>query len=281
LIGYEVLTVDKLPVLDIVAKLVESEWGSSSRKRKVAISKVLMNESEDSTLIVVRSPEGKIKHATVLYDEEVKIPKIYRHESFEFEIIDNCIVLVRFENWEMSHILHFLNNWNVIKAAKGIIIDLRSNGGGSLEAASTMFSFFIDKPKLFCRNYTLIDHSGIESLFIKPNFNYSLPNTPVVILGNELTACASEMFILAMRQIDRAIFIGNITCGSLISASTVVLPSGIKVKTNAMFNKFHFTGHIEDVGIAPDIWVPLNEINDMSAYQDKVLLVAVTYINSF
>ncbi|POZ99349.1 tail-specific protease, partial [Pseudomonas sp. MWU12-2312b] len=84
----------------------------------------------------------------------------------------------------------------------GVVIDLRNNGGGSLQEATELTSLFIDKgPTVLVRNAEgKVDVLEDES----PGAFYK---GPMALLVNRLSASASEIFAGAMQDYHRALII--------------------------------------------------------------------------
>jgi carboxyl-terminal processing protease len=87
---------------------------------------------------------------------------------------------------------------------EGLVIDLRNNGGGSLETA-------IDIAGLFIQDGPIVQVKYREG---KPRIRSDKDrkiqwNKPLVILVNELSASASEIFAAAMQDYNRAVIIGS------------------------------------------------------------------------
>jgi carboxyl-terminal processing protease len=87
---------------------------------------------------------------------------------------------------------------------EGLLIDLRNNGGGSLKTAIDIAGLFIkDGPVVqvkYKKNRPRIDKDTDKKIHW---------NGPLVILVNELSASASEIFAAAMQDYNRAVIIGS------------------------------------------------------------------------
>lgn len=87
---------------------------------------------------------------------------------------------------------------------KGLLIDLRNNGGGSLDTAIKIAGLFVDKGPI-----VQIKYRG-ESPIVKNDVDTKIQwNGPLVVLVNELSASASEIFAAAMQDYNRAVIIGG------------------------------------------------------------------------
>lgn len=87
---------------------------------------------------------------------------------------------------------------------KGIVIDLRNNGGGSLEDAVEMAGFFIKKGPIV----QVKDSRGNITLRsdTDPRVQY---DGPLVVMVNNSSASASEIFAAAMQDYNRAVIVGS------------------------------------------------------------------------
>ncbi len=87
---------------------------------------------------------------------------------------------------------------------EGLLIDLRNNGGGSLKTAIEIAGLFIkDGPVV------QVKYRGEKPNVRSDKDKATQWNGPLVILVNELSASASEIFAAAMQDYDRAVIIGS------------------------------------------------------------------------
>ena len=90
------------------------------------------------------------------------------------------------------------------KKVKGIILDLRYNGGGSLQDVIKIAGYFIEKGPI-----VQVKPGKGKSLIHKDNDTDVVYNGPLVILVNEMSASASEIMAAAMQDYNRAIIMGS------------------------------------------------------------------------
>ena len=146
---------------------------------------------------------------------------------------------------------------------KGIILDLRNNGGGSLRDVQKMAGFFIEKgpivqvknregkPEVLNDDDDAVQYSG-----------------PLVIMQNEFSASASEIMTAAMQDYGRAIIVGSNSYGKgtvqrffsldrAIKGNDDVKPLGdVKVSIQKFFRVNG--GSTQLKGVKPDITLPDN-----------------------
>ena len=87
---------------------------------------------------------------------------------------------------------------------EGLLIDLRNNGGGSLDTAIKIAGLFVDKGpvvQIKYRNETPVVREDID-----PKIQWT---GSLVVLVNELSASASEIFAAAMQDYNRAVILGG------------------------------------------------------------------------
>lgn len=111
---------------------------------------------------------------------------------------------------------------------KGLVLDLRNNGGGSVQEALQILNMFIPKGR------QLLEMRGkVKSA------NHTYKTTvepidtvmPIAVLVNEATASASEITSGALQDLDRAVVIGTRTYGKgLVQVPNVPLPYNGKLK---------------------------------------------------
>ena len=96
-----------------------------------------------------------------------------------------------------------------VEGFKGLIIDLRGNGGGYLSAAIQMINEFLPKDRLIV--YTQGRRSRREEF--RSDGRGSYQNLPVIVLIDETSASASEIFSGAIQDNDRGIIVGRRSFG--------------------------------------------------------------------
>ena len=132
----------------------------------------------------------------------------------------------------------------------GIVIDLRNNGGGSLQEAKLLTGLFIDRgPTVQIRSKSnrvdILDDRDISIIY----------DGPLAVLVNRLSASASEIFAGAIQDYERGIIIGSQTFGKGTVQSLLPLNRGQLKLTQAKF--YRISGEsTQEKGIIPDIKYP-------------------------
>ncbi|NLX79995.1 MAG: S41 family peptidase [Proteiniphilum sp.] len=110
--------------------------------------------------------------------------------------------------------------------AKSFIVDLRGNSGGSLEVVISMLNEFLDKGDLIVyaegRNFPREDNYA--------NGSGTCKNDDIVVLIDEMSASASEIFAGAIQDHDRGLVIGRRSFGKGLVQSQRLFPDGSAVR---------------------------------------------------
>jgi len=137
------------------------------------------------------------------------------------------------------------------KGARGLIVDLRQNGGGYLDSGLKVASQLIPKgePVVY-----LVDKNGKETPYF--SFNPQPYSKPVVVLVDGQTASASEIVAGAWQDYGCAVLIGETTYGKGSVQTLFTLPDGSALKLTTAHYLTPLKRAIDGVGITPDYAVP-------------------------
>ncbi len=157
---------------------------------------------------------------------------------------------------------------------KGLILDLRSNGGGSDINSQIVMSRFADKKTLIRK---IRYRNGPQHTdFSKPIFDYVEPNgfyydKPVVLLTDRSVYSAAEDFILGMRQFPDVLVLGERTAGSSGNPATFDLPNGwIYTVPRWQILQPENDSLYENTGLIPDTLVYQTERDDIFLQDAKM-----------
>ena len=132
----------------------------------------------------------------------------------------------------------------------GLIVDLRGNGGGSLQEANELTGLFIDRgPTVIVRS----SHGRSEKQ--EDPDPEQLYSGPMAVMTDRLSASASEIFAGAMQDYGRALIIGSQSYGKGTVQSIQPLNHGQLKLTLAKF--YRVSGQsTQNQGVLPDITFP-------------------------
>lgn len=133
------------------------------------------------------------------------------------------------------------------EGVKGLIIDVRHNGGGTVGSAAKMLDFLLPKGD----TVMVMDKDGNTD--VQYSSDKKCVNLPIVVLGDGSSASASEIFISALKDVGGATFVGEKTYGKGVIQRTYYLDDGTSVKfTVAKFVNSKGESYHEK-GISPDV----------------------------
>ena len=113
------------------------------------------------------------------------------------------------------------------QGAKGLVFDLRNNGGGSVQEAISIVNMFIPKGKLVLEMKGKLQRANsVYKTTVEPIDTVM----PIVVLVNENTASASEITSGSLQDYDRAIILGTRTYGKGLVQTTMDLPYNGQIK---------------------------------------------------
>ena len=160
---------------------------------------------------------------------------------------------------------------------KGYVIDLRNNPGGLLTQAINITDFFLDDGEIVSTKGRKI--SETRKFFARKGDE--IKGKPIVVLINNGSASASEIFAGALKDHKRAIILGENSYGKGSVQSIIPLRNGVGMRLT--ISKYYLPSgqSISEVGVTPDILV--EEVgNDfkINSDNDNQLNYAIKLFNS-
>jgi hypothetical protein len=173
-----------------------------------------------------------------------------------------------------------LSQW---KNKKGIIIDVRGNGGGNSTNAETVAGRFADQSHVYLlhrqKNGPGKDNfSSWKSMSIEPKGSYQFLK-PVVVLTSRATSSAAEMFVMAMQTLPQVTIVGDTTGGGVGSPVFRELPNGWTYRLSTGMAADAQGRIIEGAGVFPDVPV-LTTAADSANGIDRMLENGIDIINN-
>jgi len=141
--------------------------------------------------------------------QEIQLKNVSYRGMLEGDI--GYIKLERFNKYAENEIIEAINEIKTKGEPKGIILDLRNNPGGLLDAAIGILNKFISKGNLLLTTKGRLLDS--EKKFFANENPMIGKDIPLVILINENTASASEIVAGAVQDLDRGVIVGTKSFG--------------------------------------------------------------------
>ena len=238
--------------LDEVVQLIRGRKDTTVKLQVVPAAS--SDKSASKVISIVRNKvelEEQSAHAEVIEIEQfgytnrigvIDIPTFY----VDFKALQKGDRNFKSTTRDVKRLLHDLMEQDV----DGVVIDLRDNGGGSLQEAKMLTGLFIDRgPTVQIRSKSnrvdILDDRDISVVY----------DGPLAVLVNRLSASASEIFAGAIQDYERGIIIGSQTFGKGTVQSLLPLNRGQLKLTQAKF--YRISGEsTQERGIIPDIAFP-------------------------
>ena len=289
--GAEIFEINQMPISQAISETIpwSSPFSTEHTRRLEQLRYVVRFPMWTEVEVTYRNPTGSLITDMLTATFEVESfffnPFMSEFTGFElpveFDVLDSGYgyvqVLDFFDNelltiqlWE--RMIQQLNDNQI----PGLIIDLRSNGGGSGYLADQMAAYFFDE-ELVAGNTAYYDESigefyadpGDEDILFPPREELIYHGSIVAIVGPDC-ASACEFFAYDLTLQNRATIIGHYaTSGLGGSIEDFVMPEDIDVRFTigrAVDNNGNI--HVEGKGVVPDIYVPLTEEVVFAFYQD-------------
>ncbi|MBM7059703.1 carboxy terminal-processing peptidase [Pseudomonas sp. UL073] len=239
--------------LDEVVKLIRGPKGSLVRLEVIPAS----NAPNDQTSKVV----GITREAVKLEEQAAKksILKLdHEGKSYTLGVVEVPAFYLDFKAFRAGDPTYKSTTRDVKRLigelqkekVDGIVIDLRNNGGGSLQEATELTGLFIGEgPTVLVRN----SDGRVDVLADESTGAYY--TGPLAVLVNRLSASASEIFAGAMQDYHRALILGGQTFGKGTVQTIQPLNHGELKLTLAKF--YRVSGQsTQHQGVIPDIEYP-------------------------
>ena len=177
-----------------------------------AIKFIKGKKGTEVRLTVKKKLDGSVKIISIIrdvvqLDETFVKSSIVEKDGKKYAIIDLPSFYIDFQDQasrdsakDMEKEIERLKTENV----SGLIVDLRNNGGGSLKTAIEISGLFIDKGPIVQVKYR--GENPIVKKDLDPQIQW---DGSLVILVNEFSASASEIFAAAMQDYKRAVILGG------------------------------------------------------------------------
>ena len=231
----------------------------------------------DQVADMIRGAKGTLVSLTIKRGDEI-IKKELSREEIKIKTIETKIYgdigyinLSSFLSSDMKN--EFAAALEKTKECKGLIIDLRWNTGGLLDNAVILAEPFIDAGPIV----SVVMRGGKKSV-IRANSSAEKIHKPMVILINESSASASEIFSGAMKDYNLATIVGHKSFGKGMVQSVIPLPNETGINLTIAKYLTPKNNDINKKGIEPHIVVDAGKFS-LNASKDKQLNAAKAVLN--
>jgi carboxyl-terminal processing protease len=205
------------------------------------------------SITVVRQPDDQV----LVFDlrrENIQVA------SVRYELLDSAIGYARISQFTDSTAAELADAIDAMVdelkgqasgSLKGVVLDLRNNPGGILDAAVDVSDLFLDDGIIVSA-----DGRTPESRFVRNAHRGDLlDGTPMVVLVNAGSASASEIVAGALQDHHRALIIGTSTFGKGLVQTVMPLSRGRAIKLTTSRYYTPSGDSIHETGISPDVYI--------------------------
>ncbi|MCF6169900.1 MAG: S41 family peptidase [Bacteroidales bacterium] len=206
-------------------KIIEVDGESAVGKNSAVVSEKLKGTPGTSLTLTVQPFGDSTNKQVEIVRQKVKIPNIPYYGIVSNNI--GYIALSQFNPNAASEVKKAFLDLKSNNDLKGMIIDLRGNGGGLLSEAVGIVNIFVPKGQ------TVVTTKGkISAEAMVHRTRNSAVNTkiPLAVLVNDNSASASEIVAGAIQDLDRGIIVGERTFGKGLVQNVLPLPFNAKLK---------------------------------------------------
>ncbi len=283
--------IDTATQLPVISGVIEGTPAQEAELRDgdliYMVDETLTQGMDTSDVVaLIKGEENTTVHLTLIRegeDDYVEIDVTRRKvesPTVNHEMLENNIAYIQITEFDQVTIDQFTEALAVCKGSgmEGLILDLRSNPGGSLTAVCEIARKILPKGLIV---YTEDKYGEREELTCDGENELQVP---MVVLINDYSASASEILAGAIQDYEKGILMGTQTYGKGIVQRIISLSDGSAVKLT-ISNYFTPKGrNIHKVGVEPDVVVEFdgdayynegfdNQLEEAKTYMKEQLLV--------
>lgn len=206
-------------------KILEINGTSMKGKSTDEVSELLKGQPGTKVTLKVERPGKDEPVTTEIVREEVKID----HVPF-YGMVNDTLGYIKLTGFTR-------NIWRDVKEAlvdlkdnhnlKGLVFDVRGNGGGLLQESVNIVNLFIDKGETVVKTKGKLESKNQSH---KTSMQPIDTELPLVVLVNESSASASEILAGAIQDFDRGVIVGQRTFGKGLVQNVVPLSYNTRLK---------------------------------------------------
>lgn len=253
-------------VISVEENSPAAEAGIQADDQIIAVNTTSVEEvGYDTAVNSIKGEEGTSVMLTILRNGSEHKMRITRR-SFDVrtvysQMLDGQIGYIRITAFRDNTVEQFKEALDGLTAngARGLIYDVRDNGGGLLSALEQMLDPLLPEGEIATATY-----QGGETETVVYSDAVEL-NLPMAILVNGGSASAAELFSASLRDFGKAKLVGTQTYGKGVMQVTRRMEDGGGLTLTVATYQTVLSECYQGVGLAPDIEVEALEETDISA----------------
>jgi carboxyl-terminal processing protease len=270
--GFAVSWVDGVPVEALLDR-IRGEVGESSTPTALelqSLDRIFYGPRDTPVAVTFTDGEGKKRPVSL----------IRKYVEFQRRVVvrelSNRVGYIELTGFGPEIEKEFDEAMQIVQGTRGLILDLRNNGGGFVTTVAQTASYFFNEETDLGE---FITRQG-RSTRRRTQRLRTTYREPLVVLVSARSASGSEIFAASMQERGRAIIIGTnpTTCGCLLGVSrTLKLLDGGKLNISDTDFRTAMGRRIEGSGVRPDYLIDLRA-SDLLAGRDRALEAATDQI---
>ncbi len=266
-VGMAIIKINGQEIVEAFSKALETFKSSTPQAVKLLTLRSLFRGDAGSKVnLSLRDQDGKLL--------EVTLTRTVFDRSFEVKtkILDGNIGYLKFDTFDSRNVKDLKIALETLKDTKGLVIDLRDNGGGEINVVMTLAGLLFKDKSSF--GGMKLRGKGSKDLVIKGN--KSAYANPIVVLIDNDSASGSELLSQGLQDNNRAKIIGSVSCGCLLGIKGAKdFPAG-----ELEFSEIGFVSAkgkvVEGNGVSPDLKFEV-QLKDLLENYDRALAEALKY----
>lgn len=208
------------------------------------------------------------------------VRKTFDIVTVQSQMLENQIGYIRITSFRENTVEQFLNALEILQndGAKGLIFDVRDNGGGLLDSLEKMLDPLLPEGIIATATY----HGGVTETVVESDANEI--HLPMVVLVNQNSASAAELFSASLRDFKQAKLVGTQTFGKGVMQVTARMQDGGGLSLTVATYQTSVSECYHGVGLAPDVVVEASEdfilVNEANPDTDLQLASAMELIGN-
>lgn len=250
--GFVVQAIDGVPIAQVEKEVRREVPPDNERSRTAQITKGIMSRiygtPETAVSIAYTDDKGEKREQTLTRVKRSGVPVrgIY-YFAIEFEVkrLDGNIGYIRLNTLQPQLTARIPAAIKTMGDISGLILDLRGNSGGEIEGMPELF--LAEKTFLYIRKA----RDGETNVYFDPAAD--VYRGPLVVLIDELSGSASELFAASLQAAKRAVVVGGRSPGSVMESDNLPFPNGAILMYPVAQLRTPDGVILEGRGVVPDI----------------------------
>ncbi len=281
--GFSISSFDGVPVQEIVAQAMAflappfNERSTEETANSALLAQVY-GEAGTQVVLTYRDRQGDLATVQLVRRARDRVsepspgmPPVYL--DFASEWLQGDIGYVRFNTFHVDLLPDFAQAIASMREARGLILDLRGNPGGELDAMVGMTTYLLKDPAVIVTLVMRSQTAEVPAVPVDSAFR-----GPLVLLVDVRCTSGSEMLSISLQALGRAVVVGERTSGAVTGAGMIPLPNGALLMYPFVQTLAANGADPEGVGVTPDVLISLTRDQLLDGY-DAQLQAAIDYLS--